>query len=289
MREFVQRAGEWNAVTPEDAGWEYISFEVMKLEPGETRSLPATMVERAFVPLSGVATVTSEGDSWTFGGRANVFSGLAHMLYLPVKRAATIQAQDGGLEIAIASARAELQFEPVLITPDDLSIEVRGAGNATRQISTLVAPDFPADRLLVVEVWTPGGNWSSYPPHKHDQHRDGGGVVGESVLEETYYYRTRSPQGLALQRLYSPEHQVDYTTTVRDGDILTIPFGYHTTVAAPGHDLYYLNVLAGPNATRTLQASDDPALSSVRTLWETIETDPRVPIVPRYAPVQPDA
>ena len=119
-------------------------------------------------------------------------------------------------------------------------------------------PDFPADRLHVIEVWTPGGNWSSYPPHKHEHDHD-----GESELEETYYYRLRDPRiGWGVQRVYSPERDFDLVQTVRDGDLLLIPWGYHTTVAAHGHDLYYLNVLAGPAPKRTLQAFQDPCLAS---------------------------
>jgi 5-deoxy-glucuronate isomerase len=282
MVEYVKRAGEWRTITPENVGWTYISFEVIRLATGESRTLAALSDERAYIPLSGTARVVSGAGDWTFGGRRSVFDGLASMLYLPLKREARVEAIDGDLEIAVAAARAQQAFAPVLITPDELSIEVRGAGNATRQLSTLMPPSFPADRLHVVEVWTPGGNWSSYPPHKHDRVVEGGGAVGESVLEETYYYRTRASKGFALQRLYSPERGVDYTTTVRDGDILAIPFGYHTTVAAQGHDLYYLNVLAGPGPKRTLQASDDPALTSVREQWEKLGPDPRVPFVPRH-------
>ena len=146
----------------------------------------------------------------------------------------------------------------MLVSPDDVDIELRGGGNASRQVGSLMLPDFPADRLHVVEVWTPGGNWSSFPPHKHEHDRD-----GESELEETYYYRLRDPEnGWAVQRVYSPERDFDLVETVRDGDLLLIPWGYHTTVAAHGHDLYYLNVLAGPAPKRTLQAFQDPCLKA---------------------------
>lgn len=139
-------------------------------------------------------------------------------------------------------------------------------------------PAFPADRLLLVEVWTPGGNWSSFPPHKHE-HDTG----TESKLEETYYYRLRDPEnGWAIQRVYSPDKDFDLTEPVRDGDICLIPWGYHTTAAAHGHDLYYLNVLAGPAAKRTLQAFEDPCLSPLRERWQDLGTDDRVPFVPRH-------
>jgi 5-deoxy-glucuronate isomerase len=163
----------------------------------------------------------------------------------------------------------------VLIAPDDVEIEVRGSGNATRQINHIVKPEFPAERILVVEVYTPSGNWSSYPPHKHDE--DHG--EREAVLEETYYFRTRPepPGAFAVQRLYSPAHSLDLTVTVRDGDLLLVPWGYHTTAAAHGHDLYYLNALAGDR--RTMAAADDPDLAWIRPAWDELAKDPRVPLV----------
>jgi 5-deoxy-glucuronate isomerase len=151
---------------------------------------------------------------------------------------------------------------------------LRGSGNASRQIHTLIGPAFPADRLHVVEVWTPGGNWSSYPPHKHDEEG-----AGETVLDETYYFRTRDPQGFALQRLYSEPHGLDLTMVVRDGDLLTIPFGFHTTCAGHGFDLYYLNVLAGPQSERSLAAREDPDFTGIRAAWADSAMDPRLPLV----------
>ncbi|HKH30535.1 MAG TPA: 5-deoxy-glucuronate isomerase, partial [Gaiellaceae bacterium] len=170
-------------------------------------------------------------------------------------------------------ARAEGRREPVLVRPEDVEVEVRGAGNATRQINHIVKPEFPAERLLVVEVFTPAGNWSSYPPHKHDEDSP----PGEVVLEETYYFRTPAPEAFAVQRLYSPRHDLDVTETVRDGDVMLVPYGYHTTAAAHGYDLYYLNALAGDR--RSMAAADDPALHWVRAAWDALAPDPRVPLV----------
>jgi 5-deoxy-glucuronate isomerase len=176
-------------------------------------------------------------------------------------------------EVAVCAAHAERRRDPVLVTPGDVEVEVRGAGNATRQINHIVKPDFPAERILVVEVFTPAGNWSSYPPHKHDEHNP----PDEVVLEETYYYRTAKPEAFAVQRLYSPRRGVDVTVTVRDGDLMLVPFGYHTTAAAHGYDLYYLNALAGD--TRSMAAADDPKLAWIRAAWSELEPDPRVPLV----------
>ncbi|WP_105567283.1 5-deoxy-glucuronate isomerase [Microbacterium halophytorum] len=266
--------GDWSKITPEVAGWEYVSFEVITFD-GQAVEFDAGGDERAFIPLSGTARAEVEGRTIEFGGRPDVFAGLGHLLYVPRDTAVSITAS-AGAEIAVASAPATTRHDVVLVTPDDLPVEARGGGNASRQVSTLMAPSFPADRLLVVEVWTPGGNWSSYPPHKHEHDED-----GEAQLEETYYYRLRDPQkGWALQRAYSPERDFDLAQTVRDGDICLLPWAYHTTVAAHGQDLYYLNVLAGPAQERTLQARQDVDLADTANAWAEQGIDPRVPFVP---------
>ena len=267
----------WEAVTPADAGWTYISFAVQTVPAGESITLPVDGQERALVPLSGTAEVTADGQSWRLGGRQTVFHGLGWCLYLPLDTEATVTAVTD-VEIAIAAAPATTRHEPVLVTPDDTDTELRGGGNASRQVNSLMLPDFPADRLHVIEVWTPGGNWSSYPPHKHEHDHD-----GEAELEETYYYRLRDPEnGWGVQRVYSPERDFDLVQTVRDGDLLLIPWGYHTTAAAHGHDLYYLNVLAGPAPKRTLQAFQDPCLKPTQDAWPEIGIDARLPLIPRY-------
>jgi 5-deoxy-glucuronate isomerase len=268
VSELLLKAGEWGAVTPENAGWSYLTFEVH----GASFSRAADDVETVLVPLGGTCRVEANGQSWEIGGRANVFAGLPSALYLP--RDTSFAAEVAG-EVAVCGARCDRMLEPVAIMPDAVEIEVRGSGNATRQINHIVKPDFPAERILVVEVYTPAGNWSSYPPHKHDE--DHG--EREAVLEETYYFRTRDepPGAFAVQRLYSPAHELDLTVTVRDGDLLLVPYGYHTTCAAHGYDLYYLNALAGDR--RTMAAADDPDLAWIRPAWGDLQPDPRVPLV----------
>jgi 5-deoxy-glucuronate isomerase len=268
----------WDAVTPAEAGWTYISFSVETVTAGESFTLPVDGQERALVPLSGTAEVTTTDDqSWKLGGRQTVFDGLGWCLYLPLDTAATVTAVTD-LQIAVAAAPATTKHQPVLVTPDDTDTELRGGGNASRQVNSLMLPAFPADRLHVIEVWTPGGNWSSYPPHKHEHDHD-----GEAELEETYYYRLRDPEnGWGVQRVYSPERDFDLVQTVRDGDLLLIPWGYHTTAAAHGHDLYYLNVLAGPAPKRTLQAFQDPCLKPTQDAWPEVGLDARLPFIPRY-------
>lgn len=263
MSELLLRAGGWEQVTPESAGWDHLSFSVRS---GGFESHTGD-AEIALVPLSGGARVEAERATYELGGRANVFAGMPWALYLPRDTQYRVDAEG---QVAICGARCERRREPVLIRPEDVEVEVRGAGNATRQINHIVKPEFPAERLLVVEVFTPSGNWSSFPPHKHDEDHP----PGEVVLEETYYFRTN---GWAVQRLYSPRHGLDLTETVRDGDLMLVPYGYHTTAAAHGYDLYYLNALAGDR--RSMAAADDPDLAWIRAAWADLEPDPRVPLV----------
>ena len=267
MTELLLRAGTWEQVSPESAGWRYLYFGVRD-GPFSSQTGDA---EIALVPLAGRCRVEAEGESWELGGREDVFAGMPWALYLPRDTAYQVEAEG---EIAICGALCETRREPVLVRPEDVEIEVRGSGNATRQINHIVKPEFPAERLLIVEVFTPAGNWSSYPPHKHDEDN----APGEVVLEETYYFRTRAPEAFAVQRLYSPRHGLDVTETVRHGDVMLVPYGYHTTAAAHGYDLYYLNALAGD--ARSMASADDPALHWIREAWADLEPDPRVPLVP---------
>jgi 5-deoxy-glucuronate isomerase len=266
MSELLLRAGAWDHVTPESAGWRFLHFGVRS---GAFESHTGGG-EIALVPLSGRCCVEAEGESWELTGREHVFAGMPWALYLPRDTPYRVEAEG---EVAICGALCERRREPVLVRPEDVEIEVRGAGNATRQINHILKPEFPAERLLVVEVFTPSGNWSSYPPHKHDEDRP----PDEVVLEETYYYRTARPEAFAVQRLYSPRHGLDLTATVRDGDLMLVPYGYHTTAAAHAYDLYYLNALAGER--RSMAAADDEELAWIRGAWAELEPDPRVPLV----------
>lgn len=152
-----------------------------------------------------------------------------------------------------------------------MEVEIRGGTNATRQINKIFQPEFAADRLLIVEVYTPGGNWSSYPPHKHDVHN----LPVEADLEELYYYRINRPEGYAIQKVYTRDGRLDHALTVRDGEMVRVPEGYHPVVAAHGYNVYYLNALAG--SARSMAASDDPDYEWVRNTWH--DKDPRLPLV----------
>ncbi|HET8644744.1 MAG TPA: 5-deoxy-glucuronate isomerase, partial [Vicinamibacteria bacterium] len=171
--------------------------------------------------------------------------------------------------------RARRRLEPAYGPAENVPVEVRGRGASTRQVTNLCTPDtFVTDRLTAVEVMTPSGNWSSYPPHKHDQARE-----GEAVLEEIYYFRIEGPAGYGIHKTYTADGAIDETVTVRDGDVFLVPRGYHgPCVAAPNHDMYYLNVLAGPAPGRSMAFCDDPAHHWVRQTWEGVPPDARVPM-----------
>lgn len=256
---------------PADVGFDYLGFQVHRLAAGETYCDATEEQELGIVVLGGTCGVQSSRGGWDrIGGRANVFHGLPWTLYLPLDTPFTLTALTD-CEVALCYCRAE-EFHPArLIKPEEVQIEIRGGGNATRQISNILMPDFGAHRLMLVEVYTPSGNWSSYPPHKHDVHNP----PGEVDLEETYYFRIDPPEGYAIQKVYTADRRIDQTLTVRDGELVLVPEGYHPVVAAPGYNVYYLNALAG--SARSLAASDDPDYAWVRGTWR--EQDPRLPLI----------
>jgi 5-deoxy-glucuronate isomerase len=257
----------------ETFGFEYLSFATRKLVQGQRYEGETSGVELAIVVLGGICSIQSTAGEWQrIGGRTSVFDGLPYTLYLPLSTSLTVTA-DTDCDLAFCYSRAEEHHPARLVTPDQVGIEIRGGGNATRQINSMLPPEFPAHRLIVVEVFTPAGNWSSYPPHKHDVHNP----PGEVDLEEIYYYRLDRPEGFAVQRVYTADRCLDETLTVRDGELVLIPEGYHPVAAAHGYKVYYLNALAG--SARSLAASDDPDHAWVKGTWR--EKDPRLPMVQR--------
>jgi 5-deoxy-glucuronate isomerase len=266
-------SGETLAVYPEKVGFEFLTFKVRKLARGEEYSTETDNHELGMVVLGGCISVRSSVGNWlSFGDRADVFDGLPHALYLPIRTSFTVKAHSDA-EVAFCYCQAEESYAARLIKPDEVEVEIRGGGNATRQINHILKPEFPAQRLLVVEVYTPSGNWSSYPPHKHDVHNP----PGEVDLEEIYYYKMDKPQGYAIQKVYTSDRHLDATLTVRDHELVLIPEGYHPVVAAHGYNVYYLNALAG--SARSMAASDDPDYAWVRQGWK--EKDARLPLVKR--------
>ncbi len=270
-------------ISPASAGWDHISFQARSLQAGQTWSFASGENELALVVLSGALSVVSNRGEWrALGTRKTVFEGFPAALFLPRRTSFTVSA-DTDCEFAAAWAATDRDMSPQVVLPGDSPVEIRGGDNATRQINGILPPGFPCHRLVIVEVYTPGGNWSSYPPHKHDVHReDAAGNVLEADLEEVYYYKIDKPGGFAYQRVYtdaaSPMHQagapIDAVILARDGDAVLVPEGYHPVVAAPGYTCYYLNVLAG--SAQSLANIDDPAHAWVKHQYRGL--DPRVPL-----------
>lgn len=240
-------------VTPESAGWRYVGFEVFHLAPSQVLRRPAGDREVCAVLLSGRIAVTSEQtELGIIGDRSSVFGGKGWAAYLPARSSFELRAQTAA-EVALCSAPATGRLPARIISPDRVGYERRGQGTNQRHVYNILPESEAAESLLVVEVITPGGHWSSYPPHKHD--RDA--LPEESFLEETYYHRLNPPQGFAFQRVYTDDRSIDETYTIEDGDCLIVPRGYHPVGAPHGYDLYYLNVMAGPH--RRWVFKNDPA------------------------------
>ena len=267
-------AGAKVVVTPEAAGWAFAGLRVLSLSPGETRTIETGPDELAVVPLKGSASVQCEGATFGLQGRRSVFSRVTDFAYIPLDTTFTLTSANGG-EFALPSARARKRLRPAYGPAEKVPVEIRGAGAATRQLNNFCAPGvFETDRLSAVEVLTPAGNWSSYPPHKHDE--DG---PGEAILEEIYYFRLEGEASFGVHKTYAAEGDFDVTSTVRDGDIFLVPRGYHgPSIAPPERPLWYLNVLAGPAAERSMTFCDDPKHHWIRDSWKNQPTDPRIPM-----------
>ncbi|MCX5265973.1 5-deoxy-glucuronate isomerase [Streptomyces sp. NBC_00199] len=264
-------------VTPESAGWGYSGLRVLTLDPGGEHVLPTGESEFLVLPLTGSCTVTTGGSSFQLAGRADVFASVTDFAYVPRASEALITSVTGG-SFALPSARTEQGGHSARYgRKEDVPVELRGAGACSRQVNNYCLPGtFDAEQLLVCEVLTPGGNWSSYPPHKHDEARPG----EESDLEEIYYFEISGGEnGFGYQRVYgTPERPMDVLVEIRSGDTVLIPHGWHgPSIAAPGHDLYYLNVMAGPGQDRAWLICDDPAHGWVRATWDTQDVDDRLP------------
>jgi 5-deoxy-glucuronate isomerase len=236
-------------VTPESAGWSYVGFEALDVG-GEVAERDTGERECCLVVLSGRVHVRSEHGSWRdLGGRPDPFSGKPDAAYLPPRTSFEVE---GTGEVALCTAPAVAGADPRVLSGAEVEVEVRGHGAQERTVTPILMGDQAADSLLVCEVLTPPGHWSSYPPHKHD--RDA--LPEESLLEETYYHRISPPRGFALQRVYTGDGALDESLVVRDRDVVLVPRGYHTVSAPPGYAIYYLNVMAGP--VRAWAIANDP-------------------------------
>ena len=272
-----------NSVTASQAGWNLISFEVHNLKKGDSWSFDSTENELAIIMLSGVVNIESNRGEWRdVGERENVFAGGAHALYLPRRTQFSLFATCD-CQFAVTWVPTDCDHEPWHINPADTKIDIRGGDNATRQINNLLPPGSPVHRLVLVEVYTPSGNWSSYPPHKHDEHvTDEKGNLLQAELEEIYFYKIDKPDGYAYQRIYTDDtsplqkagNPIDAIIKAEDDSIVLVPGGYHPVVSAPGYTTYYLNVLAG--SAQSLACYDDPRYEWVKDSYKT--PDPRVPL-----------
>jgi 5-deoxy-glucuronate isomerase len=270
-------------LSPEEAGWTYCGLRVLRLAAGEERQIDAGADEAVILPLSTTGlTVEAAGERYELAGRESVFARVTDFAYVGRDTTVTLTAGAAG-EVALASARAEQRLPPRYGPAEEVAIEIRGAGPSTRQVTNFLSPEAwdHADRLMAVELLTPDGNWSSYPPHKHDDSPE-----CPVNNEEIYYFRigrsgeaAYSSEGFGMHRLYTADGAIDENVVVRDGDVFLVPRGYHgPCIAAPGYTMYYLNVLAGPGGERSMAFCDDPAHHWVRDMWAGMATDPRCPM-----------
>jgi 5-deoxy-glucuronate isomerase len=280
------------AVDPARAGWRYLSFRTASLDPSTAVDVGGPDVETAIVLMAGADAVLERAGEppWRMAGRFDPFEGLPSGWYLPPGTTGRVAGHASGSRLkqtlvaiatAPASGREGVAAGVIGITPADIKTEIRGAGNATRQINHIIAPDFPADRLEVVEVLTPSGNWSSWPPHKHDVDD----MPSEAVLEEIYYYRFRGEDTWGIQRLYRSDRSRDGIWEVRNGNVVLVTDGYHPFIAPQNGHAYYLNALAGDR--RTMACSYEPDLAWIRDSWPSETRDPRVPLVTAAGSTQP--
>lgn len=285
-------------LTPEGAGWTWTGISVVEVAPGGSRTVRTGSSEAFVLPLAGALTVTVSTEAgeplatYELQGRDSVFSAVTDFAYVGRDSIVALTSPDGsdGAQVALPTARCSATLPPAYGAATDVPVEVRGAGNATRQVTNFGVPGVwdHAEKLICCELITPPGNWSSYPPHKHDSSEP-----CPVVNEEIYYYRiagadhvTPSRTGLGYHRTYTgPEHAeaglapLDELIEVRDGDVVLVPHGYHgPCIAAPGYPMYYLNVMAGPGDERALAFCDDPDHGWVRDTWDDMSADPRCPV-----------
>ncbi|PXX64161.1 5-deoxyglucuronate isomerase [Nocardia tenerifensis] len=278
----LAEGGDSIHLTPEEAGWTYTGLRVLNLRAGETRQLETGEFEAFVLPLAGSCTVRVDGLIFELTGRDSVFTRVTDFAYIPRDARVELTAEHDA-ELALPMARCANRLEPKYGPAEDVPVDIRGAGRSTRQVTNFGVPGVwdHADKLNACELITPDGNWSSYPPHKHDEASE-----CEVVNEEIYYFRiagrdgvTPSRDGFGMHRTYTADGAIDENVAVRDGDVFLVPRGYHgPCIAAPGYPMYYLNVLAGPAPQRSMAFCDDPAHSWVRGSWDDQPRDSRCPV-----------
>jgi 5-deoxy-glucuronate isomerase len=249
-------------VTPASAGWRYLNFKVVSLAAGQRYSQQSGADEVALVPLVGQGNVEASGERFGLY-RKGFFDELPHVLYMPPGEELVVEAATA-FEFAIGGAPAEGKYPTRLFTPDEMKQEVRGGGAARRQVNHVLAHPLPAERLILFEVYVPGGMYSGWPPHCHD------GYAGSPYLEEVYYYRVKPEEGFAIHRNYRRDNDFDELFTVRDGDLVLVTQGFHPVAVPPGSNIYFLNYLAGDllNEDRGIPPYDDPDWGWMKEDWE---------------------
>lgn len=259
-------------VSARQAGWQYLNMVALRLETGKTFGITIEQYEYVAVILGGVCDIrTSKGNFVDVGRRPDVFTGLPYAVYMPRNTEFEIEALTDDFAMASCWVPTDQDHPLQLITPRDVTMNIHGGGNASHQINTVLPPGFDCHRLTVREIYTPGGNWANYPPHKHDTTVDN----AEAPLEELFFFKLDRPHGYVVQRIYSDDDTLDTTLTARHNDIVLIPKGYHTLSAAHGYTAYTLSVTAG--ASSTLAHTVDPHYKWVEQTW--LNVDPRLPIV----------
>lgn len=251
-------------VTPESAGWQYLGFQVVKLRAGENHQVSTAGIEMALVPLYGAGTFRVDNEVYSVS-RTSPFAEMPHILYVPPGHEVQVEAAAEGFEFAYGSAPAEGKYPLRLFKPAEMKSEVRGGGAATRQVNHVLAHPLPAERLILFEVYVPGGMYSGWPPHCHD------GYEGSPYLEETYYYRIDpAATGFCIHRNYRCDNDFDEVFTVKDGELVLVTQGFHPVAVPPGSNVYFLNYLAGEllDDDRGTPPYDDPAWGWMKDDYE---------------------
>lgn len=269
--------GVYHSISPENANWNYLSFGAREMEKGEQWEHHTGPNEMVIVLLAGNFRVESDKGAWeTKNGRKNVFSGVAHTLYLPRNSSFILTATSELIDIAYGWCLSNADFPAKFVTPEETPVVIFGGDNATRQFNDLVPPGFGCDKIIVREVYTPSGNWSSFPAHKHDQRiLDKNGRVLEPIQEETYFYKFSKPEAYAIQQVYTADRSLDEIVRPRNNDVVLIPKGFHPVVAEHGFHCYYLNFLAGTD--QCLENTTDPDHEWIYNSWKG--KDERLPLV----------
>ena len=275
-----EKYGQYHRAEVTDIGWKYLNFGAQKIRKGEEWTSDTSFYEMCIVLLGGKFSIKSKWGKWlTKNGRKDVFSGLPHAVYLPPDTEFTLTAESDEVDIAFGYCKSDNEYDGYFITPQmvhEYGIELRGGDNASRQINSILPPGASCSKLVCVEVYTPSGNWSSFPAHKHDNRKvDADGKLLEAELEEIYFYKFDKPQGFALQKVYTDNRDLNEIAEAHNNDAVLIPRGYHPVSAGHGYNTYYLNFLAGTD--QSLANTDDPDHKWIYGTWKKM--DDRLPIV----------